>query len=454
MYKPFSLRPAFNVTQLFMGGYEGAVYNAAFPGSLWQDTAATTPADEVGEPIGRENSLILPAINATQGTASAKPTLGNIPRGGRRNRATNNQATGVSAPVTFPTDWAVTVTNPELTATMVDSGTVEGIKYWDLRIQGTVTSSRDCDLRMNPITAAPAATGQAWVQSCYLQQVGGSQTNVSFIALQANTYTSGSAYVNTPWADTNEGITTAALSTQRKSRGATLSGATIAYICPFMKIRTAASGAVDLTLRIGEYQIEPGSTPSNIQKVSAVYDVTEDGIPTIPMAYGDSGDWFTTGVEEFGTASFFAEAGQSWWAAFVISSFVIANQNILAKAGATLGDRTLQITGRNDNFFVVTLRGEVTVSTHSYADGLLHVGLLEWDGAAATLYIDEHAGEPCLVGTAAEEAEVITIATRTASSPAANVHGFFAIPGFGDRALSATERASLRANLSATFRGV
>ncbi len=169
----------------------------------------------------------------------------------------NNTMVGASAPSTMPTNWAMSTTNAELTASVAGVGTENGIEYIDITVSGTVTSSRDCDIRLEAINQIAAATAQSWSGAYYLREVGGSQTNISYVALQANTYTSGSVYVNSPWADNAETVTTAALRTQRRTRTATLSGATIAFICPFLKIRTAASGAVNFTLRIGLPQLEP-----------------------------------------------------------------------------------------------------------------------------------------------------------------------------------------------------
>lgn len=190
------------------------------------------------------------------------------------NMISNNTMVGAVAgtPGTSPTTWNIAVSNAELVRSVVAVGTEDGITYIDVRIAGTVTVARELDIQLTTTTGIAAATAQQWTQSYFLREVGGSQTNIAAIYSQANAYTSASAYVNTPLF-LAETVTTAALSTQRKSRTYSLSGGTIAYVTPFIKVITAATGAVDFTLRIGLPQLQMGSeaTPAIRTSGSAVY---------------------------------------------------------------------------------------------------------------------------------------------------------------------------------------
>jgi len=183
----------------------------------------------------------------------------------RTNSIRNNTMQGAVAgtPGTAPTNWTITTTNAELVSSVIGTGTESGITYIDIRINGTMTASRDLDIGIETANFIAALTGQAWTESIYLRQVGGSQTNISAIYLQANTYTAAVAYVNSPWFAAQT-VTTAALATQRFSASGTLSGATIAFIQPLIKVRTAASGAVDFTLRIGLPQLELGAFATSV----------------------------------------------------------------------------------------------------------------------------------------------------------------------------------------------
>jgi len=192
-------------------------------------------------------------------------SLGLLVEEPRTNSIRNNTMVGAVAgtPGTSPTNWGVTVSNAELTSQIIGVGSESGISYIDIKISGTVTASRSLDLRMEEVMIASASSGQVWTESIYLKQVGGSQSNIAAIYLQANTYTNVGAYVTTPWL-TAVTVGSGSLITQRFTATGTLSGATTAYIAPFIKISTATTGAVDFTLRIGLPQLEQGAFATSV----------------------------------------------------------------------------------------------------------------------------------------------------------------------------------------------
>ena len=145
----------------------------------------------------------------------------------RTNSIRNNTMQGAVAgtPGTAPTNWTISTTNAELVSSVIGTGTESGITYIDVRISGTMTASRDLDIAFEVSNNIAALNAQTWAESVYLREVGGSQTNISAIYLQANTYTAASAYVNSPWFAA-KAVTTAALATQKFSESQTLSGGT------------------------------------------------------------------------------------------------------------------------------------------------------------------------------------------------------------------------------------
>ena len=180
----------------------------------------------------------------------------------RTNSINNNTMVGalVGTPGTPPTSWGIGTNNAELTHSIVGVGVESGISYIDVRVSGTVTASRACDIQQAPdITAS---NGQTWTHSVYLRQVGGSQTNITDIRIQGNVYSS-TAYLTTPWFHAVP-VTTESLITQRRVFTATLVGETITRVRPFIKITTASSGIVDFTLRIGMPQLELGSFATSL----------------------------------------------------------------------------------------------------------------------------------------------------------------------------------------------
>jgi hypothetical protein len=180
----------------------------------------------------------------------------------RTNSISNNTMIGavVGTPGVSPTDWGISTTNAELTSSIVEVGVESGISYVDVRVSGTVTASRACDIRQSLLISA--SNGQIWSHSVYLREVGGSQTNITDIRIQGNVYAD-TAYLVTPWFRAVP-VTTESLITQRRVATATLVGETITQLAPYIKITTASSGVVDFTLRIGMPQLELGSFATSI----------------------------------------------------------------------------------------------------------------------------------------------------------------------------------------------
>jgi hypothetical protein len=189
-------------------------------------------------------------------------SLGLLVEEQRINSIRNNTMVGAVAgtPGISPTNWSVSTTNAQLTASITSVGVDSGIAYLDIQLSGTVTAQRNCDIGSEATNVIAAVSGQTWTQSSYFKLIGGSFANVADVFLQANTYTSGGAYITTPWfTPIAPRPTSAGLATQRYTAGASLAGATTAFIAPFIKISTATSGLIDITLRIGLPQLEQGS---------------------------------------------------------------------------------------------------------------------------------------------------------------------------------------------------
>lgn len=66
---------SFTLQSLFSGGKAGLLYDFSNTATTWQDTAATTPADDVGEAIARVDDLSGNGNNATQATGTLQPTF-------------------------------------------------------------------------------------------------------------------------------------------------------------------------------------------------------------------------------------------------------------------------------------------------------------------------------------------------------------------------------------------
>jgi len=229
----------------------------------------------------------------------------------------------------------------------------------------------------------------------------------------------------------------------------------------FYRARVSGANAITTETRIWVRPSEAGTagvyvtgvqladTQSAYQRVGEAYDVTESGVPSIPAARFDGNDYWTTGVQSFGTASLFCDAGQTWAVGGAVSTF--GSNSICAKSSAP-GSGTAQFNFGLDlsGFARTFLRGTLTITASLIWDGLWHVWDITWDGTTCTLTVDGVA-TVLAVGAAAEEAENILWSARTESA----VSGFFT--GFNypllmiDRCPSASEMQSWRSSNKAYF---
>lgn len=178
----------------------------------------------------------------------------------RTNSIRNNTMQGAVAgtPGTAPTNWAVTTTGGSITRTIVGTGTENGITYID--IQYVFSAGATATVQFEQGTQIAAANGQTWTQSTYVKLVGGSLTNISEIrgSIAENnaggTFLAGSTTAFTP--------TTGALSGQRYTHTRTLNNASTAFVVGTTQI--VASGAADITLRIGLPQLEQGAFATSV----------------------------------------------------------------------------------------------------------------------------------------------------------------------------------------------
>lgn len=226
---------------------------------------------------------------------------------------------------------------------------------------------------------------------------------------------------------------------------------------------TPTAGTLTVTVSAGdveEAQLETGAVRTSYQEVGAVYDVTEVGVPSILMTYYDGSDFLTTGVQSFGTASLFADAGQQWsvGGAFSVGPGVACS--LISKRGAGAANRNFDVILGANGAFIIQLRTSAANPTYTtpatiYEDGALHVWLLVWDGTNCYLYIDNDAAASITgIGTAAEESQNIIIGARTESLPTSFTTGFNDILLLIDRALTASECASWLVWANSYYRGV
>jgi hypothetical protein len=235
--------------------------------------------------------------------------LGFLIEESRTNSIRNNTMVGAVAgtPGTLPTNWTYLEAGSELAAAVVGTGTESGITYIDLKVSGTVTAQRSALIFFESSTATSAS--QSWTESLYLKLQAGSTANIEQINIRTDYYNSTPTFISSTVGAALT-VTTTALNTQRQSNSVTTPAST-AFIQPMLRVRSNASGAIDITLRIGLPQLELGAFATSV-------------IPTTTTALTRSAD----------LASMTGTNFSSWYNAAEGTFVVASTQAVTGTAGA------------------------------------------------------------------------------------------------------------------------
>ena len=433
----FQLPTVFNPANLFPGGFAGFYGDPSVFPNNFTTAAGSTNATQAGDPLGRIVRLA-GSLNLTQGTDAARPTMARSPRGGIRNRLSNNMMTGASAPSTLPDGWVISVA-AGLTTAVGAPVTVGGVRCLPLTISGTPTGTT-YQISTSPSTLIRAVSGQVWTPSLYSALIGGALTNISAIFQTLTERDSGGTSVGTVSGSDFKASLTSSL--QRfQSQLTTVNGST-AFINQNFRMTLTVGLAVNITVYIGEPQVELASSATAVQKVTAAYDIAESGQPDVWLPWFDgSNDYLTTGAQSFGTATsgLYAAAGQNWTLFEIFRSVSTALQNLTTQCeDDTEGNRMFQNRLATTGEYQSVILGAANNSGVTVNDGVFHVVATRCTNGVVTRRIDSSARSTLTVGSAAAEAVTILLGARKPSSPTGFFSGRF-LNMFIDRALSDTE---------------
>ncbi len=218
---------------------------------------------------------------------------------------------------------------------------------------------------------------------------------------------------------------------------------------------TPTAGTLTLTLTgsATEAQIEFGATATAYQSVAAAWDITEAGQPYVYGWWGDgTSDRLTTNVQSYGSCSLQAIASQQWTVLAFGLRTSKATAMAVAKAASTNANiNTFLLRSNTGTQVSVSIRGSGTNFSKNFSDLEFHNVAVRWDGSLAKGICDDGALETLNVGTAAEEAGVITLfCKRTSAVDFWLGHIEFAL--LIDRALSDAEMTAVMAWANRTYR--
>jgi hypothetical protein len=186
-------------------------------------------------------------------------------------RNSTAQGAVVGSPGTAPTNWAVNSTPAGTTFQIVAVGTESGIPYIDVRISGTTTGAITgaSFVSFELTTQTVAAPGQTWTGSFYAKRVGGSQANISALAVAVDERSSVGGYLG--GATLNIAPTTADLQSQRYTLSRTLANASTERVTTRLIWNVPSGAAIDITLRVAAPQLNIGTLQPYYPTTTAAY---------------------------------------------------------------------------------------------------------------------------------------------------------------------------------------
>jgi len=434
-----------DIRQLFQPDFSGFYADGNALSQYFTTTAADVFASNPGDPIGLIERQA-GSFNFTQSTSGLRGTLGRFPAVGIRNRLRNNQDVGVAsgAPGTAPANWTVAGSVNGLTRT------ITALTNGRFRVRWAGTPSASANLVMRPLPAVTdiaAAPSEVWTAQSKIQLVAGAATNLGTCFLSCGGLDSGLLQTNVA---TDIFVLDG---TEQELEATNTMAAGTAYATTQLVFAYTNGNAIDFTVDVWDSQIAEEATASAVQDVFALDNITQSGIPDLYLPYFNGSQWMTAGTGTFGTASLFADAGQSWtvWGVF---RTLIPSTFFIAKSSATAATRTFSLSMTGAGLLATTLRGAVTSNPGSYGaitDGIFHVWAVRWNGSAAEIWIDNAAKVSLNVGAEAEETQNIMLSARTESAPNGLLTGHNAA-AMVDYDLSDAQMTQLMASLTATYR--
>ncbi len=171
------------------------------------------------------------------------------------NAIRNSTMVGAAAgsPGTLPTNWTFS-TQAGVTASVVATGTENGIAYVECRFVGTASTAGDLRVSFEANTQVAASSGQSWTESAYFALANGSVPSGRTFNITITERNSGGSIIV---ANQSANIATSLTSTLRRfSFSVASTNALTAFVHPYFGCYIGVGAVVDFTIRIGAPQLE------------------------------------------------------------------------------------------------------------------------------------------------------------------------------------------------------
>lgn len=181
--------------------------------------------------------------------------LGGLFEEASTNAIRNSTMVGAAAgsPGTLPTNWTFS-TQAGVTASVVATGTENGIAYVECRFVGTASTAGELRVSFEANTHVAASSGQSWTESAYFALANGSVPSGRTFNIAIVERNSGGSIIV---ANQSTNIATSLASTLRRfSLSVASINASTAFVHPYFACYVGVGAVVDFTIRIGAPQLE------------------------------------------------------------------------------------------------------------------------------------------------------------------------------------------------------
>ncbi len=227
------------------------------------------------------------ASGAINDVAADQPRFDFGPAGGNSTAllyepAATNHALYASDPANSD-GWIAAASHNGLAIDRVATGLIGDLAYADYRVQGTATSSFTDKFYLSAPSRTPAAQGQTFSASCFVQVIGGSADNVGKFTVSVIEEDAAQAFLS----QTISGWTIDFPVLTRIEATRTMADPGTGFVRLAMVLSSlTVGGVIDITLRVAGPQLEEGAAPSSFIQVPGAAAVTRGEDRLFLPAYG------------------------------------------------------------------------------------------------------------------------------------------------------------------------
>lgn len=262
--------------------------------------------------------------------------LGGLFEEASTNAIRNSTMVGAAAgsPGTLPTNWTFN-TQAGVTASVVATGTENGIAYVECRFVGTASAAGELRVQFEGHISVAASSGQAWTESAYFALANGSVPSGRTFNFTITERNSGGSIIASNWSTNIANSLTSTL--RRFSVSVASTNASTAFVHPYFVCQVGVGSVVDFTIRIGAPQLERKAFATSY-------------IPTSTVAVTRNADALT--LSDLTRIGYSASAGTLVAQGRILGQSALVYPGVVALGVGVEGDRVLLYRDGNSSRFI------------------------------------------------------------------------------------------------------